>query len=309
MPGSRAISFILLCWIVSTVPVFAAEGTIGNVLPSPACAEGWVMREKAILYDKENLFDRINGEAELYFPYGFERLAFARYQSVRKPEIAVDADVYRMRSLLDAFGIYASYRRKEDAVVDTGAGGTISPSQLFFYQDRYFVRLQATGTSTLESDVFIACARAISRNLPRNAGRPEELEAFTIPAVVPKSERYIAQSLLGYDFFRRGLIADATLDAERMQLFLVPEDSPDAAAKVFERYLSYLQASGKDVRVTGGPAPNSLDAIDPLYGNVHVEQEGRFIIGAVRAKSTSAAKQLVGELRKHVGGGSPNGRD
>jgi hypothetical protein len=308
VPGSRAVCFIILCSIFSSAPVFSAERTMENVFPEPACAEGWVMREKAILYGKETLFDRINGEAELYFPYGFERLAFARYQSSRNPDIAVDADVYRMGSLLDAFGIYANYRRKEDAVVDTGAEGAISSSQLFFYQDRFFVRLQATGTASLEPDIFLACARAISRNLPRNAGRPRELEAFTIPGVVPKSERYIAQSLLGYDFFRRGLIADATLDGERMQLFLVPEDSRDAAAQAFDRYLSYLRTSGKDIRVTGVPDRNSLDAVDPLYGNVHVEQEDRFLIGAVRANSASAAKQLVEQLRMHVGRSSPDKR-
>jgi hypothetical protein len=126
-----------------------------------------------------------------------------------------------------------------------------------------------------------------------------------IPGVVPRSERYIAQSLLGYDFFRRGLIADAILNGEQMQVFLVPEESRDAAAKVFDQYLSYLQTSGKDIRVTGVPERNSLDAFDPLYGNVYVEQEGCFIIGAIRAKSISAAKRLVGQLRRNVGGSSP----
>jgi hypothetical protein len=296
---------IILCSIFSTVPVFAVERTIEKVFPAPACAEGWVMQEKATLYNKETLFDRINGEAELYFPYGFELLASARYQSSRNPKIAVDADVYRMGSLLDAFGIYANYRRKEDVVVNIGVEGAISSSQLLFHQERYFVRLQATGTTSLGPDIFLACARAISQNLPRNAVRPKELEAFMIPGVVPKSERYIAQSLLGYDFFRRGLIADAILNGEQMQVFLVPEDSREAAAKAFDQYLSYLRTSGKDIRVTGVPDRNSLDAVDPLYGIAYVEQEGRFIIGAIRAKSTSAAKLLVGQLRKHVGGSPP----
>ena len=301
-PGFRAISMIVLCSIFSTVPVFAGDKSIEKVFPAPACAEGWVMQEKAVFYDKETLFDRIDGEAELYFPYGFEQLASARYQSSRNPEVAVDADVYRMGSLLDAFGIYANYRRKEDAVVDIGAQGTLSSSQLLFHQERYFVRLQATGTTSLEPDVFLACARGISLNLPRNAARPMELEAFMVPGVVQKSERYIAQSLLGYDFFRRGLIADAILNGEQMQVFLVPGDSRDAAVQAFDRYLSYLRTSGKDIRVTGMPDRISLEANDPLYGNVYVEQEGRFIIGAIRAKSTSEAIQLVGQLRRHVGG-------
>ena len=62
-----------------------------------------------------------------------------------------------------------------------------------------------------------------------------ELEAFAIPAVMPGSERYIARSLLGYDFFRRGLLADAITGGTRMRLFLVPEDSADAAASARSR--------------------------------------------------------------------------
>jgi len=297
---SRTISSLLVCFLCSTVPVFAAESPIGEVLPLPACSEGWTLREKVTLYNKETLFDRIDGEAELYFPYGFEVLASATYASRQNPRIAVDADVYKMGSLLDAFGIYANYRRKDDVDVKIGAEGTVSSSQLFFYQGRYFVRLQATGTASLGQDTFLACARAISQNLPRNAGPPNELEAFRIPAVVRKSERYIAQSLLGYDFLRRGLIADAILEGEQVQVFLVPEDSRDAARGAFDRYRSYLKTSGKDLQVTGMPDRISMNAVDPLYGNVFVEQEGRFLIGAIRIRGDSTAKQLVEQLRRRV---------
>ncbi len=296
-------SILLIAWLTfAPAPVYAAEDTPGNVLPAPACAEGWILDGKTTLFDKETLFDRINGEAELYFPYGFDVLASARYANRQNPRIAVDADVYRMGSLLDAFGTYANYRRRDSTDVKIGTEGTLSPSQLIFYQGRYFVRLQATGTTSLGEDIFLACARAISQKLPRNAGRPKELEAFTIPAVVPKSERYIARSLLGYDFFRRGVIADAVLNSDEFQLLLVPEDSSDAASKTFDRYRSYLKASGTGIQVTGIPGRMSLTAVDPLYGNVFMAQAGRFLVGAVRFKDPSAAKQLVDQLRKGVGG-------
>jgi hypothetical protein len=294
--------WIVLFFLCANVPVLFAEIPIENVLPVPECAAGWTLDEKVTLYNKETLFDRIDGEAELYFPYGFERLASARYANRQNPRIAVDADVYQMGSLLDAFGLYANYRRKEDPEVKIGADGTVSSSHLLFYQGRYFVRLQATGTASLGQDTFLACARAISQNLPRNGGRPKELEAFMIPAVVRKSERYLAQSLLGYDFFRRGLIADAILNGEQAQVFLVPEDSRDAACEAFDRYCSYLKSSGKNLQVTGMPDRISLNADDPLYGNVLVAQEGRFLIGAIRIKEPSTAKQLVEQLRRRVAG-------
>ncbi len=298
--GAPCAILLAAAWL-ALAPAAASGAAAENPLPAPACAEGWVLDGKVERYTRENLFDRINGEAEAYFPYGFDLLSSARYASRRDPRVAVDADVYRMGSPLDAFGIYAGYRRRENPVVPIGGGGTLSPSQLLFHQGRYFVRLQATGTASLGEEVFLACARAISRRLTGDAGRPKELEAFAIPEVVPGSERYVARSLLGYDFFRRGLVADAVSDGGTMQLFLVPEDSADAAASALGRYRDYLKSSGADARETGGPGGESMTAADPLYGNVRVSRAGRFLVGAVRVKDPAAAERLVDLLAERIG--------
>lgn len=295
---------ITICFFISTVcvlvPVCAADSFMENVLPARECAEGWVMKGKVALYNRETLSDHINGEAELYFPYGFDLVATAVYENRKNPEVWVVADVYRMASLLNAFGIYSNYRKADAAWVTVGAEGFISPSQLMFYQDRYFVRLQATGTMNLKQDIFLACGYALSQNLPRHAGYPRELEAMRISAVVPKSERYIAQSLLGYEFFRRGIIADATLQSERLQVFVVPEDSQDAARKAFDRYCSYLKAEGKDFHLTENPDKKSMKTFDPLYGGVFLVQSGRYIIGAVRVKDPASSEHLVEQLRERI---------
>jgi hypothetical protein len=296
----RYVAILIITMSCLAIPVFGAERTIEKVLPEPSCAEGWTLDGNVTFFDKDTLFDRINGESELYFPYGFEKLAYARYESRQNPAIAVDADVYTMGSLLDAFGMFANYRRKDDADIAIGAQGTISPSQVFFYQDRYFVRLQATGTTSISKDVFLACAGAISRNLPKSTGRPRELDALDVPGVLTKSERYVAQSLLGYDFFRRGLIADALLKNEQVQVFVVIEMTTEAAVKTIDQYRVSLRSSGSAVPVSKGNGRNSLEAIDPLYGKVYVEQAGRFVVGAVRIKDVPAAKQLVELVRMRV---------
>ncbi len=290
----------IICLFGTAVSVTAEEITLEKVMPVPGCVEGWTLDGKVILYDKDTLFDRIDGESELYFPYGFHMLAYARYQNKQNPMIAIDADVYKMGSLLDAYGIFANYRRKDDADAAVGGGGTVSSSQLFFYQDRYFVRLQITGTTSTREDIFLACAKAISKNLPQNAGRPKELDAFSVPAVVKKSERYVAQSLLGYEFFRRGLIADAMIGSEQVQVFVVFEQSGEAAQKTFDQYRSYLKQSGSDARIDAVQGGSSLEAVDPLYGKIYLEQEGRFLIGAARFRDGKAVKQIVAEVRKRI---------
>lgn len=301
MISLHILAIVFLFSMIAPTPGHAAGPAAVQALPAQACAEGWTMDGKVALFGKDSLFDRINGEAELYFPYGFEVLAYARYENKKDRSIAVDADVYAMGSLLDAFGMFANYRRKDAADAGIGSEGTVTPSQLLFYQDRYFVRLQVTGATTVSPDVFLACARAIARNLPGNRGRPKELDAFMVPAVVKKSERYIAQSLLGYDFFHAGLIADALVNNVPVQVFLVPELSREEARKTFDRYRAYLAKSGSDVRVTEMKGRVLLEAIDPLYGTVLVEQAGRHLTGAVRVHDGKAALQLIEQLRSRVG--------
>ena len=282
---------ILFLTIHAWVPVFAADGAMENLLPAYGCAQGWTLKDKAALFDKDTLFDHINGEAELYFPYGFDMLATATYINGNNSEEWIVADVYRMASPLDAFGIYSNYRKADAASMTVGAEGFVSPSQLMFYQDRYFVRLQVTGATGLGQDVFLACAWAVSEKLPANARPAGVLEALKMPGIVPKTERYIAKSLLGYAFFRRGVIADALLEGERAQVFLVPEDSVSAAKETFDRYRSYLKAEGKNMQLREGRDFVSLAAVDPLYGGVFVEQSGRYIIGAVRLKEPSSSSK------------------
>jgi len=285
--------------LVNTAPAFGEEAAAAAFLPSPSCAENWVMEGKVERFNRDNLFERINGEAELYMPYGFQQLEYGRYASIKDPQSAIEADIYTMGSLRDAFGMYANYRRKDDPDASVGAEGSLSASQLFFYQDRYLVRLQATGSGNPPPAVFQACARAIAKNLPAESGRPGELAAFDVPGLVPKSQRYIAASLLGYDFFPTGFMADVTIKGQEVQIFLVPSESRGAARAAFEAYRSALAAGGK-VTPAGQPNRTALSAVDPMYGAVAVELTGRFVIGVVRYADFADAQRLLDQVRKRV---------
>jgi hypothetical protein len=300
---TRLVPLLIVFVLLSSLTAPAADQDMIKRMPAPACADGWVMDGKVVLFDKDTLFDRINGESELFFPYGFEALAYARYESRQDPKIALDMDVYKAGSLLDAFGLFSIFRRKDDAEVSVGTNGTISSSQLFFYQDRYFVRLQVTGATSVDQETLRACASALSRNLPAAAAKPRELDALAVPGVVAKSERYMAQSLLGYEFFKKGLVAEALLKREAVQIFLVTEESAEAAVRTMAAYGAYLKTSGTEPRMTGDKEQSSLEGVDPLYGKVVAERFGPSIVGAVRVKDAPAARELVGEILRRTNRG------
>ncbi len=298
----RAVFVFVIILFTMTIsdPARAASVPMKDILPAKDFARDWNVDGKVELFDKDTLFNHINGEAELYFPYGFEFLVSANYVHKKNPDLSLTVDVYKMGSVLDAFGIYANYRKPTNAWVSVGAEGFASPSQLLFYQDRYFIKLQVTSDTSLPQETLLACARAVSRNLPAGSGPPKELEALQIPALVPKSERYLAKSLLGYAFFRKGMIADAGIQDEKMQIFVVAEDTPAAARNTFNQYHAYLKAEAQNIQLTEHAGQALIVAVDPLYGGVRVEQSGRYVIGTVRVKNNTVAERILEQLRRRI---------
>jgi len=288
---------LLFCLAFATPPATAATDSLLSALPAGGFAGGWIMDGKPALFTQDTLFDHINGEAELYHPFGFDRLATARYVKRGSAGQEMAVDVYRMGSPLDAFGIWSNYRKADTPGCAAGADCVLSASQMLFYQDRYFVKVQATGDSVPAPDAFLACGQALSRNLPAGKNRPGELDLLRVRGVVPKTERYVAQSLLGYRFFRRGLTAGATPGGERTQLFVVIEESPAGARKAFDQYLASLQEAGREVHRTGTGDRVSLEGADPLYGKVIAEQSGRYLVGAIRLKDPAAVKPVIEEMK------------
>ena len=115
-------SLSILCvtaLLLVALPLGAAEKAVETILPR-ACADGWVREGQVSVYTSENLYKYIDGEAELYMPYGFQRAATVMYVKPGSKEGGLVVNVFEMGSLLDAFGIYGNYRSPS---VDRVAGG------------------------------------------------------------------------------------------------------------------------------------------------------------------------------------------
>lgn len=237
--------FILL-FSIFAVNTYAAPADmiVEHVMPAPGFSEGWTLEGKIKTFNPDNLYKHINGEAELYLPYGFEALGAAFYTSKDNPDKALTVDIYKMGSPLDAFGIYSRYCNPDSPEAKIGSGSFVNDSQLMFYQDRYFVQLSASGSMNPEPNVFIDCARVIVKNIPGGSSRPEELEFLNIPDIIPRTETYISQSVLGYAFFKKGLAARAILDGESVRVFVVLGESEKDASDMFMRYTVYLKGAG-----------------------------------------------------------------
>lgn len=303
MDGRAVLRVFFVLIAVQALCIFcgpAASSPIDNMIPLPCCAEGWTLDGKIGQYTAGNLYEHINGEAELYLPYGFEALGTAFYSRGRNPGAGIAADIYRMGSALDAFGIYSNYRDGGVELVKIGAEGFINESQLMFFKDRYFVRLSISGTVEGGRSLLLQCAKSIAVKIPGADVRPEDLRMLDVQGVVPDTIRYVAQSVLGYRFFTRGLTADALVEGEQAKIFIVICESPEASSQALEDYIDYLRGSGLNPGRSGSMSEESFATEDPLYKRTVIRRYGKYLFGVAKMRDPSKATEMLNQVRSYI---------
>jgi hypothetical protein len=257
----------------------ASSESLEKMLPSAGFSKGWALNGKVTTYTKDTLYTHIDGEAELYMPYGFSTLVSALYKEQRDSDTALVVDIFQMGSIIDAFGIYSYYRSTDMEKIKIGSDGFIDESQLMFYKDRYFVRLSASGDNP-ERDVFITCAEAIAKKIPGKSAPPDELSFIKVPGLVVGTEKYTAQSVLGYAFFKKGLTADGSLSGKPVKAFVILDKSAKDATTTFNKYFAYLKEKGGKPQLNKSTSNVvTLVGRDPLYKGVLVRRSGRYVFG------------------------------
>jgi len=272
---------------------------IETTLPMPGFAEGWESGDGVQLFNKDTLFNHINGEAELYFPYGFVVAAATTYDSIGT-DYSIAAEVYEMGSLLDAFGIYSNYRHPGKKPLDFGGDGFCDASQLMFYQDKYFVRLTALGEWERSGDDLLACGQAIAVGLPQPAREPSEIKMLDFDGVELLSVTYLAESVLGYAFLSKGFVASATLSGESARVFLVLGETETAAEASMQQYIDYLRRNGEEPRQMPVSTGSRMMFKDPLHGGTIVHGVGAYIVGVTGLSDPGEGLPLVERMMAHL---------
>ncbi len=313
MPMSRVdlnVGVVLLFIVLPVTGCMTAPEPppVEELLPSPGFGKQWKLEGPVRFYGPDTLFDYINGEAELYYPYGFEEAATATYARPQKPDETVTADVFAMGSLLDAFGLYSNYRDTSADPVSMGADGFCDGYQLMFYKGRYFVRIMGMADKETNAAAMTECAEAIAAGLPVPGGdrKPAQLALVNVDGLVPGSSRYVAESVLGYRFLPRGLLAKVEQGDATVRVFVVLPTPDKPAHRLLNEYIGYLSEENVAIQKTGLNGSEALLFADPLYKGSAVLTCGDYMLGVIGlvepADGVPLLRQLIGRVDAYEAG-------
>lgn len=219
-------------------------------VPSPAAPpdlEGFEKSSEVQRFGPENLWEYINGGAEVFVDLGFEQLEVMDYTGA--DDLSFTLSVYDMGSALGAFGIFHTEISEKASVLEIGGGATVSPPyQGLMYKDRWYIKIE-----TLEGELTqtsgAAALSTVANALAGADGEPAELSSLPSDEQIPGSRGYTVDSYLGLSELRHCVYASYRDAAAReYQVFrIVPfdDETPETIWKALEARWVRLDQSGQ----------------------------------------------------------------
>jgi hypothetical protein len=161
--------------------------------PEAGEVPGWSPADDPAAYSGEDLFVYIDGGADLFLEYGFERALVREYASDDGARIGIE--IYEMSDPEAVCGIFSMRRSPEGETLAIGDEASVEEYYLNFRKGRCLVTLTALDGDGDEREALVALARDVAGRIPGSVERPALLERIEIEGRKPGSARYLAGPL------------------------------------------------------------------------------------------------------------------
>jgi hypothetical protein len=295
-PSKRTLVLLLLTGLFASFLNYSEVHGESSFLPREP-ENGWALEEGPRTFTNKTLFEHIDGQAELFFKYGFRECTSAVYKERKNPENQIDADIYEMGNTLQAFGIF-SRLRTEERPGGFGLDSYLDENSALFYQGKYFVMLYATEENLA---VLKQLATQISSKISPLSSPPRELSFFPKAGLKGGSIQYFSEGLLGHQFLKGGFQGAYLSGEKEYHLFLAMFKNAQESQRAFDAFRDYLTQKGRMTpRVTTEFGSKTLRGESPYQGQIIVLQKGFYLLGAMGPQIGDKEESGLAEFLKNV---------
>jgi hypothetical protein len=269
------------------IVLLAAALAAAAQTPDCALVPGWIQQGPARAYEADTLFEYINGNAEGYLIYRFQKMQGV---TCRSGGHTIVFDISEMASPEYAYGIFCATRDPKLPVEKTGMAAQIHPRKGVLVKDKYYIELSVNEEADL-TKVLRSFILALDKRIPGQTALPAALGWFPPENLAADSVRMVPESVLGLRLLRRGYIAQYPFG----RAFVVFEDSPEVAAQVMTKLRARVGES-QPVKL----ADDAFQATDKYLGRLCFFRKGRHIGGFAGLAEGQDAQALSAALAARI---------
>lgn len=256
----------LLC--IAGQSVAQTPDALFNALPA---LPGWTLSPDKEIFNRDNLFERINGAAPLYLENNFQEMTSLEYL---QDDNYITIQAYRHQTPEDAFGMYASERSPDmDFYSNIGGEAQGDGFGLYFFSGCMYIKMMASDDAEPIQKAMQTIAQHFATQIDPHAGYPAAFALLPQAGRIPHTAAYITQNYIGHDFLHPAYVADYEYNNRTVQFFLIDGKTTEGAQQILTRYLRFAQQ-------TDTPAEGHILVNDRYNGNIHILWKGQYLFGA-----------------------------
>lgn len=146
----------------------------------------WVAADEDRTYHEDDLFDYIDGGAELFLSFGFNKVFNRIYSRPGQPDIYVD--IFEMTSSYNAYGVFTL--STENPGEEFGQGSQYTQGAILFWKEKYFVSIITSPETPEAKEAIFEIASVIDKAIPVNGKLPSVLNYLPKENLDRSSIRY-----------------------------------------------------------------------------------------------------------------------
>lgn len=270
---------------------------------SAAAAAPWLpaaLKEfgKAESFTPDNLYDKIDGKAELYLAAGVAGMRCQRFALKAADDQWLEWFVYDMGTLPQAFSVFSTQRRAEGESLDLTDYAYRTQNAVYFVAGSNYVEAVASSADPGLMAATLELARRFVAASPLSTARLPEFEIFPPENLAPGSQTLESADAFGFDQFKNVFTAAYHVQGGDATLFVTSCASPAAAAELSAAYRSFLLANGgKELEA---PASSLGKPVEIMGSTELVFSKGKFVAGVHSAPALGVAVELANRLSERL---------
>jgi hypothetical protein len=246
---------------------------------------GWKMKVDQRIYNSGDLWELIDGAADIFLSYYFEELHIAEYTN--KDQI-IRVELYKHRTTEDTYGIYTAERMPDYPQVSVGSQGYKSQGVLNFMAGNYYVKVMSAGVIEADEKTIAMVAGKVDAKLAQPVGIPEIISLFPEEGKVYLSDNYISQNFLGYSFFNAAFSARYDKPVG-FQLFII-KLTPGEIKKMLDQYIQMVKEDKVQQK-------DGLYVVNDLFnGSVFLKQKDGYLVGVLNTNNEETAASFINKV-------------
>ncbi|MCL1932941.1 MAG: hypothetical protein FWF53_03880 [Candidatus Azobacteroides sp.] len=250
---------------------------------------GWNLSSDTEVFNRDNLYERIDGAAPLFFENNFQEMTSIVYT---KGDDYITIQAYRHATPEDAFGMYAS-ERSSDMKYYPGIGGEAQGDEygLYFFVGPIYVKMSVNNESEEASAAMKAIATGFAEKIGYEGAYPPIIDSFPKEGAIPHSAAYITRNYIGHEFLKPVYTVNYELFGKKFQAFVIDAETTENAQQILSDYFKFTKQDEPF-------AEGNLLIQDRYNGSIPIVWKGRYLIGAFDEKAGDFPKEIYDFLNR-----------